>query len=164
MLVRSLAIACMLVITGCATVDPDALLARNAGLEIEVVSSNWSIVKAAAKGDPAVNLVFTKLGSTTRDKLARYGITAYLSPHPDAARIRYDIVSISFKYRNIGAGLALIGKNNFSVRYRVTLESPDGKVLWGAGDEENDSRLDDIFDAISCKVARDVSRYFAETD
>lgn len=150
--------------SGCATVDPKLIMAKNTKVVIRDVTTNWHVSRAVANGDTEVRHIIKRIMINTKEELAKRGIEAFTTPITDSAVIKYDIRTINSGHRVIGTGFTVIGKDTYEVKYRVSLESPDGKELWVDKDEQDDSDLDDVFEKIARRVAKKVSRYFAESN
>jgi hypothetical protein len=96
----------------------------------------------------------------TKEELAKRSIEALLQPTPGAAKLKYDIRTVSSGYRIIGSGYGIIGIDKFEVKYRVSLETPDGKVIFADQDEKDDNDLDHVFEDIASRVAKNVTKSF----
>lgn len=156
----------VLLISGCATVDPSLLLNRNTKIEIVDSTTYYKVSTGiAAKGDKeAVLIIRKRIMENTKEELAKRNIDAFTEYTEGAAKLKYDIRTLSSGYTVIGTGYGLIGKDKYEIKYKVTLESPDGKKLWDDSDEQDDSDLDDVLSKIASRVAKKVSRYFKDNN
>ena len=140
------------------------LLNKTTKIEIQDVTTNYRVSTGiAAKGDKETVLMIRKrIMENTKEELAKRSIDAFTEYTEGAARLKYDIRTLDSGYRLIGTGYAVIGKDKYEVKYKVTLESPEGKKLWDDTDEQDDSDLDDVLSKIASRVAKKVSRYYKD--
>jgi len=153
-------IALTSVLTGCVGINQNLLLDRGTKVEISDVSSTSFVSNALANSREGVDMLKKRIMELTKEELAKRSIEALLQPTPGAAKLKYDIRTVSSGYRIIGSGYGIIGIDKFEVKYRVSLETPDGKVIFADQDEKDDNDLDHVFEDIASRVAKNVTKSF----
>jgi hypothetical protein len=149
-------------LTGCVGINQSLLLDKGTIVEISDVSTTSFVSTALANDREGVNMLKKRIMELTKEELAKRSIEAVLLPTTGSAKLKYDIRTISSSYRVIGSGYGVIGKNKFEVKFRASLENPDGKVIFVDQDEKDDSDIDDVFEAVANRTAKNVAKSFKD--
>lgn len=161
---RKMLFILLIFLSGCSTIDPSLQLDKNTKVEIMDVTTNWYVSTAVASDNSQFRQIVRRIMENTKNELSKRSIESFTDYTPDAAKVKYDIRTINSSYRVIGSAYGVIGRDKYEVKYKVTLESPDGKKLWEDTDEKDDSDLDDVLEKIASRVARNVSKYFKQNN
>lgn len=148
---------CGCVLSGCVSINEKHLLARGTKIEIMDVSTSSFISTALANSRAEVDMIKNRIMTLTKEQLEELSIEAVLYSDSEAAKLKYDFRTISSGYRVIGTGFSTVGNNRFEVKYRVTLETPDGNKIFNYSDEQDDSDMDDVYEKVAKKVAKIVA-------
>lgn len=92
------------VLSGCVTINQNLLLDKGTKLEIIDISTTSFVSTALASSPEQVDIIKKRIMELTREELAKRSIEAMLEPTPGAAKLKYDIRTVSSGYQIIGSG------------------------------------------------------------
>jgi len=144
-------------LSGCVSVDSSLLLDKGTKIEIVDVSTSSFVSTALANDRESVEMIKRRIMELTKEELEKRSIEAFLHPTYEAAKLKYDFRTISAGYRIIGSDFGVIGNSRFEVKYRASLETPEGKKIFSDSDEKDDSDIDEVYEKIAKRVAKIVA-------
>jgi len=131
--------------TGCASIDKNLLLDKGTKVEIIDVSKD-PIISSDVTND--YGSLSRRIMGYTKDELGKLNIEASTYKIYGAAKLKYDI-------KNFSKGIF-----KYTVKYKVTLETTDGKIIFIDNEDKDDSDIDVIFERMANRTAKFVSKSF----
>jgi len=146
MTLRVLLVLAALSSSGCVSLEKGVFLTK--GTPVQVVDASKSPIFSgfvATEFKPVIQ----RLIENTRAQLRERNIQTVAEPTPGAAILKYDIRTLSQRYKVM-------------ITYRATLETPDGKIVFDEGDDKKEASLDELLSDLATRMARAVSRSVAK--
>ena len=146
--------------SGCASIDQSLLL--NKGTKVEIINATEDVLfrPGPASSQQTIEIMVKRIMGLTRDELAARNIDAYMTPTPGAAKLIYEIKTVSEGQSFTSSIFGIYGRNKFEIKYRIIIENPEGKRIFTDTDEQNDGDIDLVFEKIAKSAANNVARYF----
>lgn len=132
-------------ISGCASIDQSLLVDKGTKVEIMDVSKD-PIISSEVTND--YGSISRRIIRYTKDELTKRNIEAFTENTVGAAKLKYDI-------KNFDKGFF-----KYAVKYRVTFETPDGKIIFIDNEDKDDGDIDVIFQRMASRTAKFVSKSF----
>jgi uncharacterized membrane protein len=132
-------------ISGCVSIDQNMVLSKGTKVQILDVSKD-SIFSSDVTNDR--ESIGKRIIEYTKDELEKRSIEVITENTIGAAKLKYDIRTVSK------------GFFKFEVKYRVTFETPDGKIIFVDNEEKDDGDIDHIFERMASRTAKFVSKSF----
>ena len=134
----------VIMFSACASIDQSLLLKKQTTVEVRDVSKEI-VISGSIKENTEIA---KRIIEGTIDELSRRSIEVVAENTPGAAKVKYNI-------RNVSKGFF-----RYTVKYEVTLETPDGKIIFTDSDEMDESDIDEVYGMIARKTASLVSKSF----
>jgi len=148
------------VFNGCVAINQNLLLDKGTKVEIVDATENALFSSGAANSQQTIEVMTKRIIGLTREELASRNIEAFTTPTPGAAKLKYDIRTVNAGQKIIGTMYGVHTRDKFEVKYRVIFETPDGKRIFIDTDEKDDSDIDNVFEDIASRVAKNVANSF----
>ena len=151
-------------LTGCwalnPTIHPNRLL--DTGTKIEIIDASKDVLfnSAAVSDQKTIDTMIKRIIELTRDELATMDIDTYTTPTPGAAKLRYEIRTVNTVRIITGSMFGVNSGDRFEVNYRVVFENQKGERIFVDTAKKDDSDIDDLFEDIASRTARNVANSF----
>jgi hypothetical protein len=143
---RYLLVLAAILASGCVSMEKGVFL--NKGTQVRIVDvSKDTIFSGFSQAD--YKPLASRLIANTKTELESRRVQTTAEGTSGAAILKYDIRTVS-------------GPLRLSLTYKITLETPDGKIVFTDDDEKHDTDIDNLLDSIASRAARAVSRAFTK--
>jgi len=146
--------------SGCASIDQSLLLNKDTKVEIINATEDVFFRPGPANSQQTIEIMVKRIMGLTRDELAARHIDAYTTPTPGAAKLIFEIKTVSTGQSFTDPVFGIYDSDKFEIKYRVIFENPRGKRIYINTDEKNDGDIDVVFEKIASSEAENVARYF----
>lgn len=144
-----LVLSLVVLLNACVSINRNNLLEKEVPVEFNDISSNIVVTSHLDKPGYVAGLR-KKVIESTKLRLKDMGIQV-AEQTQNAAKLTYDIKSVTTTSKN-----EYDYKGSYEIKYVVTFETSDGKLIFNDSDEKEDSNMDDVVKSISKRVARSI--------
>jgi len=153
-------------LSGCWTLNPLIHPTRllDAGTRVEIINVTKDVLfnSVVASDQKTIETMIQRIMELTRDELAALDINASTGPTPGAAKLNYEIRTVNTVRMITGSLFGVTSGDKFEVRYRVIFENSEGKRIFIDTEKEEGSDIDELFENIARRTARNVANSFKD--
>ncbi|HLO26845.1 MAG TPA: hypothetical protein VK187_12085 [Geobacteraceae bacterium] len=141
-------------------IHPNRLIDTGTKVEIVNVSKDILFNSTAASDQDTIDTMIRRITELTCDELASMDIEAYTIPTPGAAKLKYEIKTVNTELILTDSIFGINSDDKFEVSYRVIFENPKGEIIFVDTTKKDDSDIDDLFENIASRTARNVANCY----
>jgi hypothetical protein len=151
-------------LSGCWSLNPIIHPTRllDAGTKVEIIDVTKDVLfnSAVASDQKTIDTMIKRIIVLTCDELAALDIDAYTEPTLGAAKLKFEIRTVNTAHIITGSLFGVNSGDKFEIRYRAIFENSEGKRIFIDTDKEDGNDIDELFETIARRTARNVANSF----
>jgi hypothetical protein len=154
------------VLSGCWSINPIIHPTRllDAGTTVEIIDVTKDVLfnSVVTSDQKTIDTMIKRIIELTRDELVTMDIDAYTEPTLGAAKLIYEIRTVNTVRMGTCSIFGVNSGDKFEVRYRVIFENSEGKRIFIDTEKEDSCDIDELFENIARRTARNVAHSFKD--